>query len=278
MMDPMGDTGLGGNCETLLRCTWISLVYGLKMGGGISEITTPPIYGDLGDSQTIAAYLRLVFDFLFFLILIIIFLNLVFGIILDTFGQLREHRDFVRNDQENKCFICGIEQAAFDRIAPNGFQQHVGFEHNMWHYLYHLHRVKLTPPDAYTGLEGYVAESLRSGEPHYFPIGRALVIDASEGRAVKYEEFLSFDGKSHSKNLQKSGVDGGESKDGSTLGSTDGTGKSADPANEKKTDRFAQSFGSSITVEQRHSQQNHNLESRLTRIETLLQQLIESRT
>ena len=278
MIDPMGDTGLGGNCETLFRCTWISLVYGLKMGGGISEITTPPIYGDLGDSQTIAAYLRLVFDFLFFLILIIIFLNLVFGIILDTFGQLREHRDFVRNDQENKCFICGIEQAAFDRIAPNGFQQHVGFEHNMWHYLYHLHRVKLTPPDAYTGLEGYVAESLRSGEPHYFPIGRALVIDASEGRAVKYEEFLSFDGRSHSKNLQKSGVDGGESKDGSTLDSTDGTGKSADPGNEKKTDRFAQSFGSSITVEQRHSQQNHNLESRLTRIETLLQQLIESRT
>ena len=36
---------------------------------------------------------RAVFDFLFFLIIIIIIMNIVFGIIIDTFSDLRSQRD-----------------------------------------------------------------------------------------------------------------------------------------------------------------------------------------
>jgi hypothetical protein len=167
--------GAGNNCDTLIRCATTHLVYGLKFGGGISEVTPPPIFGA---DEDVSGYLRLLFDFLFFLILIIMFLNLVFGIILDTFGQLREHREFVEEDQKGKCFICGMERSEFDRVAAGGFDQHIEFDHHMWDYLYFMHYVKLKPSEDHNGQEGFVATCMESHEPLFYPIGQAMVVEA----------------------------------------------------------------------------------------------------
>ena len=93
-------------------------------------------------------------------------------------------------DQQTKCFICGLEQADFDRVAPGGFEQHVAFEHKMWDYLYFMHYVKLKPSDVHNGQEGYVAECMESHEPRFFPIARAMIIDSAkeEGEGEEGEE------------------------------------------------------------------------------------------
>lgn len=174
--DP-GNLGHGANCDSLARCFMTLLAYGMRQGGGIGDVLNPPNF--FGSNTE--GYLRMLYDFMNFLILIILFLNIVFGIILDTFGELREKRDAIEEDQLGKCFICGLEQSAFDRVGSGGFENHHEFEHHMWDYLFYMHYVKLKPTDSHNGSEGYVKECMDNCEPNFFPVGRSLLLESARG-------------------------------------------------------------------------------------------------
>jgi hypothetical protein len=52
--------------------------------------------------------LRFIYDLTFFLIVIvIIFQNLIFGVIIDTFADLRAEKNRKEEQLKNDCFICG---------------------------------------------------------------------------------------------------------------------------------------------------------------------------
>lgn len=51
---------------------------------------------------------------MFFIIINILFINIIFGIIIDTFGELRDERKALIKDVEQKCFICGVDSYDFD--------------------------------------------------------------------------------------------------------------------------------------------------------------------
>ena len=50
---------------------------------------------------------RVVYDLLFFFLVIIIVLNLIFGVIIDTFADLRSEKQQKEEILKNTCFICG---------------------------------------------------------------------------------------------------------------------------------------------------------------------------
>ena len=50
---------------------------------------------------------RVFYDLLFFFVLIIIVLNLIFGVIIDTFADLRSEKQTKEEILKNTCFICG---------------------------------------------------------------------------------------------------------------------------------------------------------------------------
>ena len=52
------------------------------------------------------------FDMGYFLLIIIMLLNIIFGIIIDTFADLRNIEEEKEKDKKEKCFIC--DQSAFD--------------------------------------------------------------------------------------------------------------------------------------------------------------------
>lgn len=58
---------------------------------------------------------RFIFDNLSNIVLVIIMVNIVAGIIIDTFGSLREAEGEKNRDIEDKCFICGNLKTTFDR-------------------------------------------------------------------------------------------------------------------------------------------------------------------
>ena len=69
-------------------------------------------------------------------------LNVVFGIIVDTFGELRDEKFQIEDDMASNCFICSIRSADFERFGK-GFQTHIRQDHNMWAYRFfmmHLRR------------------------------------------------------------------------------------------------------------------------------------------
>eukprot|EP01059_Diplonema_ambulator_P003616 TRINITY_DN13321_c0_g1_i1.p1 TRINITY_DN13321_c0_g1~~TRINITY_DN13321_c0_g1_i1.p1 ORF type:complete len:2760 (+),score=851.69 TRINITY_DN13321_c0_g1_i1:58-8337(+) len=174
--DENGDFGPGFDCDSLFRCWVLLMTYGLRQGGGMGDILNRPNWSDEGVGE------RITFDVLYFLVLIILFLNIVFGIIIDTFAELRERREFIDDDQQSKCFICGMERSVFDREAgtQGGFEHHYKNEHNMWTYLLFLHYISEKDVDSLTGQEKYVYDMVNEKDPGFLPIGKALVLRSQD--------------------------------------------------------------------------------------------------
>lgn len=237
--------GNGANCDSLHRCFMTMLAYGMRQGGGIGDVLNPPhFYG-----SNIEGYLRMLYDFMNFLILIILFLNIVFGIILDTFGELRGDRDAIEEDQKGKCFICGLEQSEFDRVGSGGFENHHEFEHHMWDYLFLMHYVKLKSPSDHTGPEGFVKECIDSCEPNFFPVGRSLLLECTRNRANAPSDEDEEGGGG--------GEDGGQKEDDNGDAASDADSRQADGGTD------------AAEVEK--------LKEQLSRVENLLAQLVKKK-
>jgi hypothetical protein len=94
-------------CMSLLHCFLSTLNYGLRSGGGMGEflkVMTNAKWASEG------FWIRYFFDISFYLIVIVICLNVIFGIIIDTFAQLREKAGNTAEDIKNICFICGLDR------------------------------------------------------------------------------------------------------------------------------------------------------------------------
>ena len=98
---------------------------------------------------------RVVYDMLFFFVVIIIVLNLIFGVIIDTFADLRSEKQQKEEILKNTCFICGLDRSQFDNKAVS-FEDHIRHEHNMWHYLFFIVLIRVKDPTEFTGPESYV--------------------------------------------------------------------------------------------------------------------------
>ena len=119
-------------CDTLLDCFLITTREGLINGGGMGDYLQPRAVSD------IATYLgRFVFDLTYFVLIIIVLLNIIFGIIIDTFSAMREATETAAADMKNVCTMCGLERSHLDRNG-SGFEQHIKSEHNMWKYSFYM--------------------------------------------------------------------------------------------------------------------------------------------
>lgn len=73
----------------------------------------------------------MVYDLLFFFIVIIIVLNLIFGVIIDTFADLRSEKQKKEEILKTTCFICGeawfLSHRGYGRAgAACGLGHHLG--------------------------------------------------------------------------------------------------------------------------------------------------------
>lgn len=99
-------------CETLWICILTSIRDGLTSGGGIGVVLRRP---HPLEPKFLA---RSVYDLAFFFILIVIVLNLIFGVIIDTFADLRNEKQQREDILHNSCFICG-NFLIFDHFYKN---------------------------------------------------------------------------------------------------------------------------------------------------------------
>lgn len=118
-------------CDTLLMCIITTLNQGLRNGGGIGDVLRKPssrvrpkllAISIAVTMKQFTKYItctflcfqeplfvgRVVYDLLFFFIVIIIVLNLIFGVIIDTFADLRSEKQQKEEILKNTCFICGM--------------------------------------------------------------------------------------------------------------------------------------------------------------------------
>jgi hypothetical protein len=53
---------------------------------------------------------RFISDMLYTIFMDLLFGNIVGGVLIDTFAELRQRGDEIEQDKKGKCFICGIEK------------------------------------------------------------------------------------------------------------------------------------------------------------------------
>ncbi|TMW60299.1 hypothetical protein Poli38472_000341 [Pythium oligandrum] len=159
-------------CQRLFQCFLISLDQGFKSDGGLGGYLKQRSIG-----KTSETYGRLAFDLLYNTVLLIMLLNIVFGVIIDTFALLRTADNEKLMDMQSRCFICSIDAYTFDRMTRRGFHDHIYMDHNMWHYLYLFVHIRKKLITEYNGLELYLAMRMAKKDVSFFPSHRALSLE-----------------------------------------------------------------------------------------------------
>uniref|UniRef100_A0A673X1L4 Inositol 1,4,5-trisphosphate receptor n=1 Tax=Salmo trutta TaxID=8032 RepID=A0A673X1L4_SALTR len=179
LLEDMED-GKERTCDSLLMCIVTVLSHGLRSGGGVGDVLRKPSK----EEPLFAA--RVIYDLLFFFMVIIIVLNLIFGVIIDTFADLRSEKQKKEEVLKTTCFICGLERDKFDNKTVT-FEEHIKEEHNMWHYLFFIVLVKVKDSTEYTGPESYVAEMIKEHNLDWFPRMRAMSLVSSDAEGEQNE-------------------------------------------------------------------------------------------
>ncbi|XP_037091266.1 inositol 1,4,5-trisphosphate receptor type 2-like [Pollicipes pollicipes] len=154
-------------------CIVTTLNQGLRNGGGIGDVLRAP------SSKDPLFTARVIYDLLFFFVVIIIVLNLIFGVIIDTFADLRSDKQQKEEILKNSCFVCGLQRSDFDNKSVT-FEEHVKNEHNMWHYLYFIVLIKVKVSTEFTGPESYVYNMVQEKNLDWFPRMRAMSLTTGE--------------------------------------------------------------------------------------------------
>ena len=99
-------------CHDVFTCFVFHLYQGVRAGGGIGDVIEPP---DGADNE----YVRILFDFSFFLFITLILLAIIQGFIIDAFGALRDQLQGVEDELAGNCFICSISKDYLDQVQQS---------------------------------------------------------------------------------------------------------------------------------------------------------------
>jgi hypothetical protein len=155
---------VGLECDDLFNCFLSTLNMGIR--GGLA--------GALAEFQEQDYWTRLAFDLAFQVIIMMLFLNVVFGIIIDAFGDLRDARSAIEEDMNNNCLVCGWDRSTID-LRGETWQRHLTKVHSYTNYLYFILFVRKQPLRNCSGLEKYVKDQISKNSVSFMPTSSAIL-------------------------------------------------------------------------------------------------------
>ena len=126
-------------CLSLSFCFLTNFDAGIRARGGAGDQMVRISF----ERHTSSYVYRLFYDISYFLICIIIMIDLTFGIVLGTFSEKREEERKHDNDKINHCFICHITREIIEKKREN-FNVHREQKHNMWNYVEYMIYLKFS--------------------------------------------------------------------------------------------------------------------------------------
>mmetsp|Transcript_870 Transcript_870/g.2092 ORF Transcript_870/g.2092 Transcript_870/m.2092 type:complete len:2430 (-) Transcript_870:30-7319(-) len=155
------DTNFATYCDDLFNCFFSIVDYGIRTGGGIGEAMRSPLHGESYGG-------RVFYDLAFFIVVIVIMLKIIFGIILDNFGQLRDANQEHDRITNFKCYICDHDRSKL-QLHGRGWAYHFMKEHSI--YSYFAFFVYIMDKDIYecNGIEKHVKECIAKNSTEFLP-------------------------------------------------------------------------------------------------------------
>ena len=157
-------------CNSLANCFSTIVYNGLRSGGGIGDVLD---HLNITDNKY---WLRFFFDLSFFVFIVVCLLNIIFGIIIDTFAALRDQKNEAEKFIHTKCFICEQDKFIIDSKGE-GWDDHRDNSHNVTSYLNFLIYIDKKDVADCTGVEKYVKEQIQNNEYNFIPLGRSKYVE-----------------------------------------------------------------------------------------------------
>merc|ERR1711998_181013 len=140
-------------CKNLALCFFNTLDVGMRTGD---------LSGNAMDTVTYKDGLlyadRVLYGLVFFLFLGVILFDIVTGIIIDTFGALREETANRIEYLRDTAFISEIERSDYEEHgAEFKYEKLEGEDQHKWNYIFYIAHLRLKDPMFYTGSESEIA-------------------------------------------------------------------------------------------------------------------------
>jgi len=154
-------------CGSFFYCFISNFNFGIRTDGGIARWLIPIKFKD--ENSSIKHFIgRYLYEVMFFIVLILILLNIIFGIIIDTFAELSEEQRKMEHDKHEKCFICGESKANLEKKSID-FHKHIQEEHSIWNYVDYLIMLKFVDAQETNAINSYVIEMVNDKKIAWFP-------------------------------------------------------------------------------------------------------------
>jgi hypothetical protein len=151
-------------CPNLAVCFLEFFDSGLRSGDIVDAA-----FDDLTYRDNIMGYFgRIVFGLSFFLVIGVILFDIVTGIIIDKFGELREQTATRLEKIKNSTFIADIERSTCDENGLD-FDDINAHDQDMWNYVYLMAYLEFKDEDEYTGAESMIAEAIEKWDISWMP-------------------------------------------------------------------------------------------------------------
>ena len=151
-------------CHSSIQCFLVLISYGTRAGGGIGDVL--PYISYRHDIKMFMG--RFIYDMTFFIIIIMIMGNVTFGLIVDTFGALRDETYRYENDRTNICFICQLSRDGC-LLKNIVYEKHIKKDHNIWSYVDFMTYLHLYNANDFTRVEGSVWDRLLEKDYGWLP-------------------------------------------------------------------------------------------------------------
>ena len=167
------------SCDSPLICMLYIYSNTFTSGGNLGNFidTKKESLNVTGDME------RYLLDISYTVIMVYVVWQMVSGLILDAFDNLRGDREEIEEDMEKTCFICGLNREKIEKyyIGKDGFEKHLQ-DHSVDNYLFYMLYLEEKDPNEYSGFESYVKENIDKESIAWFPQGRSLKIEEWESR------------------------------------------------------------------------------------------------
>lgn len=176
------------SCSGMVDCTMTTIYQGLRMdiGSAISPVTV--------DNED--WYARVGFDLSYFVVITTVLMNVIFGIIIDTFGALRDETQAREGYFKNTTFIACLDRSDIDKVAQDKGMSQSGWDyleqkmHHRWNYmnfLFYLHRMS---PQDLTGPESHINNLTEDGDISWMPLKICGLMQEQDKAPVQKEDPL----------------------------------------------------------------------------------------
>lgn len=151
-------------CESLAYCFFTLINNGFRWYPGVGKVLRT-------DSALLHPGLYIhnyFYHFLFYWIIRVMMLKIVFGIILDSFRELRELKSNIDKDWRFKCFICNIEKDECEKRNKD-FDEHCGQLHNVWDYANFMIYLRMVDAQDLNGVNSMCREMILDRQMQWIP-------------------------------------------------------------------------------------------------------------